>query len=91
VEELWRSYFSGIDEARGGTFAVVSLRMITPEVGVIDVNSTTAGRGPSGEELPTRLARGTWVVVRQGGEWQIVAFRALPAEGDERSGPGRDP
>lgn len=90
VEEWWRSYFSGIDDARKGTFAIASLRTITPEVVVVNINSTTAGHGHSGEELPTRLARGTWVVAQDNGKWQISAFRALPAEGDMRSGPGRD-
>jgi uncharacterized protein (TIGR02246 family) len=90
IEESWRSYFSGIDEARQGTFAIASLRVITPEVVLVNINSTTAGHGPSAENLPTRLARGTWVVTRNNGEWQISAFRALPAEGEMRTGPGRD-
>jgi len=91
VEEWWRRYFAGIDDAREGTFAIASLRAITPEVVVVNINSTTAGHGPSGADLPTRLARGTWVVALEDGQWQIAAFRALPAEGDVRSGPGRDP
>ncbi len=90
VEEMWRSYFSGIDDGRKGTFAVASLRVITPEVVVVNINSTTAGHGDSGEALPTRLARGTWVVDQHNGKWQISAFRALPAEGEVRFGPGRD-
>jgi uncharacterized protein (TIGR02246 family) len=91
VEDSWRSYFAGIDDARAGTFAIVSTRVIAPDVVVLDINSTTAGAGDSGEDLPTRLARGTWVVARHDGEWQILTFRALPAEGDDRSSPGRDP
>ncbi|MEJ2152576.1 MAG: SgcJ/EcaC family oxidoreductase [Gemmatimonadota bacterium] len=90
VEEWWRSYFSGIDDGRKGTFAIVSLGAIAPEVVLVNINSTTAGHGHSGEALPTRLARGTWVVVQHNGKWQIAVFRALPAEGDVRSGPGRD-
>lgn len=90
IEKRWRSYFSGIDDARNGTFAIESLRVITPDVVLVNISSTTAGRDPSGRELPTRLARGTWVVAHQDGEWQISAFRALPAEGEVRSGPGRD-
>jgi uncharacterized protein (TIGR02246 family) len=90
IEESWQRYFSGIDEARQGTFAIASLRVITPEVVLVNINSTTAGHGPSGEDLPTRLARGTWVVTRHNGGWQISAFRALPAEGDVRTAPGKD-
>jgi uncharacterized protein (TIGR02246 family) len=91
IEESWQRYFSGIDEARQGTFAIASLKVITLEVVLVNINSTTAGHGPSGDNLPTRLARGTWVVTRNNGELQISAFRALPAEGDVRTGPGRDP
>lgn len=90
VEEWWRTYFAGIDEARKGTFGIASLRAITPEVVLVNINSTTAGHDPSHEELARRLARGTWVVAQHNGKWQISAFRALPAEGDVRSGPGRD-
>ncbi|MFQ5891066.1 MAG: YybH family protein [Gemmatimonadota bacterium] len=90
IEEGWQRYFSGIDEARKGTFAIASLRVITPDVVLVNINSTTAGHDPSGEELPTRLARGTWVVVRHNEDWQISAFRALPAQGDVRTAPGRD-
>jgi uncharacterized protein (TIGR02246 family) len=90
VEKWWRSYFSGIDDARRGTFAIASLRAVTPDVVLINIDSTTAGRDGSGRSLPTRVARGTWLVARDNGKWQISAFRALPAEGDVRSGPGRD-
>jgi len=90
VEEWWRTYFSRIDDARQGTFAIASLRAITPEVVVVNIDSTTAAHSPSGKDLPTKVARGTWVVIQHNGEWQISAFRALPAEGDVRSGPGRD-
>lgn len=90
IQDWWDGYFAKIDEARKGTFAIDSLRAITPEVVLINVDSTTAGRGSTGQELPTRLARGTWVVVRHAGQWWISALRGLPAEGDVRTGPGTD-
>jgi uncharacterized protein (TIGR02246 family) len=90
VEEAWQGYFAGIDDARKGTFAIASLEAIGPDVIFLNINSTTAGPADSGDELPTRLARGTWVVTQYNGNWQISVFRALPAEGDIRSGPGRD-
>jgi uncharacterized protein (TIGR02246 family) len=90
IQEWWDAYFARIDATRKGTFAIDSVRMIMPEVALINVASTTGGRGPAGEELPTRLARGTWVLVRHSGEWWISALRGLPAEGDIRVAPGTD-
>lgn len=90
IQAWWARYFSNIDQGRRGTFDIDSIRVITPEVVLVNVDSTTAGRESNGQELPTRLARGTWVVSRHSSGWQITALRALPAAGDVRSGPGRD-
>lgn len=90
IRDWWDGYFARIDEMRTGTFVIDSLRMITPDVALININSTTAGHGPTVQQLPTRLARGTWVMVRHSGDWWISALRGLPAEGDVRLGPGTD-
>jgi uncharacterized protein (TIGR02246 family) len=90
IQEWWAHYFSRIDEERKGTFAIDSLRFITPEVALINLGTRTAARRSTGEELPTRLARGTWVVVRQAGGWRISALRAFPAVGEVRFRPGTD-
>ena len=90
IQEWWAHYFSRIDEERKGTFAIDSLRLIAPEVVLINLDTRTAGRRSTGEELPARLARGTWVATRQNGEWRISAFRAFPAVGEVRFSPGRD-
>jgi uncharacterized protein (TIGR02246 family) len=90
IQEWWAHYFSRIDEQRKGTFAIDSVRVVAPEVVLINLDTKTAGRRSTGEELPTRLARGTWVVVRQSGEWRIAALRAFPAVGEVRFSPGTD-
>ncbi|MGA9191310.1 MAG: SgcJ/EcaC family oxidoreductase [Anaerolineales bacterium] len=90
IEASWAAYFSKIDEARKAEFELESSRMVTPEVAIIDVSSTTSGAAHSGDELPTRLARGTWVLVRDRGQWRIIALRALPAVGDKRVASGTD-
>ena len=90
IQASWAAYFSKIDDRRKAEFELESIRMVTPEVAIINVGSTTSGAAHSGEELPTRLARGTWVLVREGGQWMITALRALPAVGDERATPGTD-
>jgi uncharacterized protein (TIGR02246 family) len=91
IQEWWAHYFSKIDEERKGTFAIDSFRVIAPGVVLINLATTTAGRRSTGEELPARLARGTWVVIRESGEWRISALRAFPAVGEMRFKPGIDP
>lgn len=90
IQDWWGAYFAKIATSRKGTFDIDSARIIAPDVALINVNSITSGHGPDGEELPTRLARGTWVLVRRSGEWWIAALRGLPAEGDVRVSPGTD-
>lgn len=90
IQQWWDGYFAKIAEARGATFAIESLQLITSDVALINVDSITAGRDSTGQELPTRLARGTWVMVRRSGDWWISALRGLPAHGDMRVSPGTD-
>jgi hypothetical protein len=55
----WNSYFSGIDEARKGEFELRSFRDIAPGVRILNVSPKTSEETSHGEELETRLARGT--------------------------------
>jgi uncharacterized protein (TIGR02246 family) len=90
ISEWWDTYFSRIDECRQGEFKLLSRIDIAPEVRIVNVSSKTFGKDGCGEELETRLARGTWVVVKRDGGWLIAAMRGLPAEGEQRSRPGVD-
>jgi uncharacterized protein (TIGR02246 family) len=90
IRDWWRNYFDQIHSTRSGEFTIHSMRMITPDVALLNIESTTAGHGPNGEILPARKARGTWVLVRSSGNWLIAALRALPIEGDTRVSPGSD-
>lgn len=86
----WNTYFSRIDEGRKGEFELLSLRDIAPGVRLVNVGSKTFGTNRHGEELETRLARGTWVLVKRNESWLIAAMRGLPAEGEQRLRPGAD-
>lgn len=86
----WNTYFSRIDEGREGEFELLSLRDIAPGVLLVNVGSKTSGANGHGEELETRLARGTWVLVKRNETWLIAAMRGLPAEGEHRLRPGED-
>ena len=82
IQESWRSYFAKQEPERRATFALTSLRFITSEVCLINLASTTGGRNALGQELLTRKARGTLVLVRQAGEWFIASMRGIPTERD---------
>lgn len=90
IRGWWQAYFSRIDEGRKGEFEVLSNRVIAPGVRLVNVRSKTSGTNESGDQLETRLARGTWVVVKTGETWLIAAMRGLPAEGEQRVRPGTD-
>lgn len=86
----WNTYFSGINESREGEFELLSLRDIAPGVRLVNVGSKTFGANGNEEEFETRLARGTWVLVRRNETWLIAAMRGMPAEGERRLRPGTD-
>jgi uncharacterized protein (TIGR02246 family) len=90
IQDWWQTYFSRIDEGRKGEFELLSDRVIAPGVRLVNIRSKTSGTNESGDPLETRLARGTWVVVKKGGTWLIAALRGLPAEGEQRMRPGTD-
>ncbi len=86
IENLWRDYwrskFNRQESRRRGTFTINSLRKITDDVAMINLQSVTGGRDTSGTELQTRKARGTWVVYRRNGEWLIASVFMMPAVTD---------
>ena len=90
IQNWWEGYFENIAATRRGTFAIETLQMLTSDVAILNINSTTSGRDSTGQELPIRLARGTWVMVRRSGDWWISALRGLPEQGDVRVSPGTD-
>jgi uncharacterized protein (TIGR02246 family) len=90
IGEWWDGYFSRLDNGRKGEFELLSIREIAPGIGLVNIRSKTLGTASVGEVLDTRLARGTWVVVKTDGTWLITSMRALPAEGEDRFRPGED-
>ena len=61
---------------------VNSVRIITSDVALVNVTTTTGGQDRQGEKLLKRKARGTWVLHRQKGSWLIIAMRGMPTEED---------
>jgi uncharacterized protein (TIGR02246 family) len=90
IGRWWNTYFSQIAESRKGEFKLLTIRDIAPDVRIVNVCSKTYGRNKDSKELETRLARGTWVLVKRNDIWQIASMRGLPAEGEQRYRPGVD-
>jgi uncharacterized protein (TIGR02246 family) len=84
----WREYFAAQEPERKVTIELLSTRSITTDVALINVRTTTGGRTDEGIELLPRKARGTWVLVRQNGQWHISSMRGMPTQQDRivRSG-----
>ncbi len=80
--DYWRSKFNKQEPARRGTFNLHSLRFLSADVALANIESTTGGRDSLGAELQTRKARGTWLLHRQNGNWLISAIRGMPTEKD---------
>lgn len=83
IEGWWRGYFDRQEPERQLAIAVHAVRLITPDVAVLNVVTTTGGRNEKGQALQPRRARGTWVVVRASGSWRISAMRGMPTEQDK--------
>jgi uncharacterized protein (TIGR02246 family) len=92
IIDWWRAYFSKLRpqpldrdtwfESMKAILIIDEIRMIGPDVALVDISATAAARQADGGPLPVRYARATWVVVREGGEWLIAALRVLPSEDD---------
>ena len=83
VEEWWGRYFERQEPERVVEVDLHSIRLISTNVAVLNVTTTTRGRTSEGQQLQERRARGTWVIVRETGQWHIVAMRGMPTEDDE--------
>jgi uncharacterized protein (TIGR02246 family) len=91
IAAWWNEYFSRIDSGRLLSVSIESIRLLGPDIALINVATTTGGtHSETNEILESRKARGTWVVTREGGEWKISALRAHSPVGELREAPGTD-
>jgi uncharacterized protein (TIGR02246 family) len=91
IETWWSNYFSHIDGGRQLAISIDSIRILSPDIALINVDTTTGGtHSQTNEVLESRKARGTWVVTRSRDGWKISALRAHSPIGLLREAPGRD-
>jgi uncharacterized protein (TIGR02246 family) len=83
IQNWWQNYFNRQKPGRRLTIHVNSLRIIAPDVALINLETTTGRKDNQDKELTKRKARGTWVLHQQNGNWLIVAMRGMPTEGDQ--------
>jgi uncharacterized protein (TIGR02246 family) len=77
IEKWWRAYFSQPRPYRA-LLIIDEIRLIEPDVALINIIGTGAPLKADSAQAPLRYTRGTWVVVRDGGEWRIAALWVLP-------------
>ena len=91
IEQSWDQYFSGIDRNRHISISIESMRLLRPDVALLNVDTITGGtHSETNEPLEPRQARGTWLVIRNDGEWEITALRMHSPVGESRDKPGTD-
>ena len=83
IKNWWQNYFNKQEPERRLTITVNSLRIIAPDVALVNVATTTGGQNTRGEKLKSKKARGTWVLLRKDGDWLITAMRGMPTEEDQ--------
>lgn len=91
IETWWEQYFSRIDSGRVVSVSIESKRILSPNVALVNVYTTTGGtHSETNGTLESRKARGTWVVTRAGENWKIAALRMHSPVGEQRLKPGTD-
>jgi uncharacterized protein (TIGR02246 family) len=81
IEEWWAKYFAEARPYRA-ILIVNDIRMVTPDVALINLVATGAAAEPAPRQAPVRYARATWLLTRQDGGWLIAALWVLPSEDD---------
>ncbi|MCH5376200.1 MAG: SgcJ/EcaC family oxidoreductase [Planctomycetes bacterium] len=91
IQDAWDRYFSRLDRGRTISISVKSIRILSPDVALLNVETTTGGtHSQTHEVMELRRARGTWVMTRTRRGWTISALRAQPPVGELREVPGTD-
>ncbi len=92
IIKWWRAYFAQLRpqsldrnrwfESMRMILIIDEIRMITPDIALINITATAAAWPAESEPTPIRYARATWVIVREESKWLIASLRVLPSEED---------
>lgn len=81
IEAWWRDQFAHTNEKARISIAVMSLRLLRPDVAILNTSADVTQGGSSPSESNTGTDRGTLVLTRQNGRWLIAALRVFANEG----------
>jgi uncharacterized protein (TIGR02246 family) len=73
MRQVWATDFTKWPKTQRFTLAVTGMRFVRQDIAIVE----TTGHFNEG---PVRSTRGTWVSVRQDGQWLITALRVYPAQ-----------
>ena len=90
IQAWWKLYFTRLDRGRTISISIDSIRILSPDVALLNVETTTGSDSETTANLESRRARGTWVVTHRGSGWKISALRAHSPVGQLRDAPGKD-
>jgi uncharacterized protein (TIGR02246 family) len=80
IRRWWEARFTAMPPGRTISLTPSSMRVVSPDVGVINTIAVTAGRDPQGKLLPSATDRGSWIAINRAGQWRIAALRVLEPE-----------
>jgi len=80
IRRWWEARFAAMPQGRTISLTSSSVRLISPDVGVINTIAVTGGRDGQGQPITSSTDRGSWVVVNRAGQWRIAALRVHQAE-----------
>ena len=79
----WRGYF-GEPRPYRAVFIVNDIRMVTPDIALINITATGAPLDSTAQPAQVRYARATWLIAREdeGARWLLTALWILPSRED---------
>lgn len=78
IQQWWRDRFARMGKSTSISLTVRTVRSIASDVALLNVLAKTSGELP--QQMGSSEDRGTWVMVRQGGQWRISALRVQQTE-----------
>jgi uncharacterized protein (TIGR02246 family) len=82
IEKFYANLFSGRLKEAHRSDTVKSVRMLDPQLAVMDANWEMSGTiSPNGKPSPVRKGMLTWVMAKRGGKWYILVFHEFDFPG----------
>jgi uncharacterized protein (TIGR02246 family) len=81
IEREWSALLPSLPQGLTNTIVVEHTQFVRPDVAVIGVTGNFAGgRDQAGNPIRRSSDRATYLLVREGGRWELASFRVFDAE-----------